>query len=210
MKKIKLVFVFLMLCLAGSAQKVSIPSNLLGEYFGNAEVETTSDEHPEGSKTKKSFSAVISKDDSETYKVVIKGYSLGGEKIKDFSVKELILLFDSPTGRWKIFQENTAYIGFQTESGKEFNVFVSVDNAESWITSEGEMKLVFYATYNNNSVFMTTSFTGKLKKTTTGIERMDTAEKGELKSNIFNLQGHRLRKLQRGINIVNGKKILVK
>ena len=55
------------------------------------------------------------------------------------------------------------------------------------------------------------SFTGEFETQTTGIRdalRLNNNE--EIKNKIYNLQGQRLSTLQRGLNIVNGKKVYVK
>ena len=53
------------------------------------------------------------------------------------------------------------------------------------------------------------SFTGEFETLTTGIEENAKIEK--LKNvSIYNLQGQRLSRLQKGLNIVNGKKIYIK
>ena len=55
------------------------------------------------------------------------------------------------------------------------------------------------------------SFTGEFETQTTGIRdalRLNNNE--EIKNKIYNLQGQRLSSLQRGLNIVNGKKVYVK
>ena len=57
------------------------------------------------------------------------------------------------------------------------------------------------------------SFTGEFDTQTTGIsDALRLNDKGEMIKNtiIYNLQGQRLNTLQRGLNIVNGRKILVK
>ena len=53
------------------------------------------------------------------------------------------------------------------------------------------------------------SFTGEFKAQLTGIEEV-RSKKIEAKGHIYNLQGQRLSRLQKGLNIVNGKKIYVK
>ena len=45
---------------------------------------------------------------------------------------------------------------------------------------------------------------------TTGIEAMDGAQQSDVQASIYNLAGQRLNKVQRGVNIVNGKKIMVR
>ena len=53
------------------------------------------------------------------------------------------------------------------------------------------------------------SFTGEFKAQLTGIEEV-RSKKFEAKGHIYNLQGQRLRSLQKGLNIVNGQKVFVK
>ena len=53
------------------------------------------------------------------------------------------------------------------------------------------------------------SFTGEFETLTTGIQELKSSRIEELKS-IYNLQGQRLNRLQKGLNIVNGRKVFVK
>ena len=49
-----------------------------------------------------------------------------------------------------------------------------------------------------------------LKEDATGIGLTESTEKTEGTEGIYNLQGQRVNSLQKGINIVGGKKVLVK
>ena len=53
------------------------------------------------------------------------------------------------------------------------------------------------------------SFTFVFEDETTGITETRPATREEVET-IFNLGGQRLQKMQRGVNIVNGRKVLVK
>ena len=53
------------------------------------------------------------------------------------------------------------------------------------------------------------SFTGEFETQTTGIEEI-CSKRSEVRDYIYNLQGQRLPSLQKGLNIVNGKKVYVK
>ena len=53
------------------------------------------------------------------------------------------------------------------------------------------------------------SFTGQFETKTTGIEEI-SSKRSEVRDYIYNLQGQRLTSLQKGLNIVNGKKVYVK
>ena len=52
-------------------------------------------------------------------------------------------------------------------------------------------------------------FTGEFETQTTGIEEV-RSQKSEVRGYIYNLQGQRLSTLQKGLNIVNGKKVYIK
>ena len=53
------------------------------------------------------------------------------------------------------------------------------------------------------------SFTGEFNVLTTGIEKVKS-QKTEARGFIYNIQGQRLNSIQKGLNIVNGRKVLVK
>lgn len=53
------------------------------------------------------------------------------------------------------------------------------------------------------------TFTGEFETQTTGIEEV-RCKKSEVRDAIYNLQGQRLNSLQKGLNIVNGKKVFVR
>ena len=53
------------------------------------------------------------------------------------------------------------------------------------------------------------SFVGEFEVQTTGIETIRN-KKENVKTYIYNLQGQRIRSLQKGLNIVNGRKVYVK
>jgi len=52
-------------------------------------------------------------------------------------------------------------------------------------------------------------FTGEFETLTTGIQELKSSRIEKLKS-IYNLQGQRLNRLQKGLNIVGGRKVFVK
>jgi hypothetical protein len=53
------------------------------------------------------------------------------------------------------------------------------------------------------------SFTGEFDVQTTGITEVIN-NKVKTRTDIFNLQGQRISSLQKGLNIVNGRKVVVK
>jgi hypothetical protein len=54
------------------------------------------------------------------------------------------------------------------------------------------------------------TFTGEFEVQTTGIEEVSYNNKVKTNNTIFNLQGQRINSLQKGLNIVNGRKVVIK
>ena len=54
------------------------------------------------------------------------------------------------------------------------------------------------------------TFTGEFEVQTTGIEEVSYNNKVKARTDIFNLQGQRISSLQKGLNIVNGRKVVIK
>jgi hypothetical protein len=54
------------------------------------------------------------------------------------------------------------------------------------------------------------TFTGEFEVQTTGIEEVSYNNKVKTNNTIFNLQGQRISSLQKGLNIVNGRKVVIK
>ena len=54
------------------------------------------------------------------------------------------------------------------------------------------------------------TFTGEFEVQTTGIEEVSYNNKAKTNNTIFNLQGQRISSLQKGLNIVNGRKVVIK
>ena len=54
------------------------------------------------------------------------------------------------------------------------------------------------------------TFTGEFEVQTTGIEEVTYNNKVKARTDIFNLQGQRISSLQKGLNIVNGRKVVIK
>lgn len=54
------------------------------------------------------------------------------------------------------------------------------------------------------------TFTGEFETQATGIREVESGKRSELRDAIYNLQGQRLSSMQKGLNIVNGKKVYVR
>lgn len=54
------------------------------------------------------------------------------------------------------------------------------------------------------------TFTGEFETQTTGIREVESGKRSEVRDAIYNLQGQRLSSMQKGLNIVNGKKVYVR
>ena len=93
------------------------------------------------------------------------------------------------------------------ESGKA--VYEKIINAGSIVGLNIDISKYPEGNYTVTVENSNESFTGEFKAQLTGIEEV-RSKKIEAKGHIYNLQGQRLSRLQKGLNIVNGKKIYVK
>ncbi len=112
-------------------------------------------------------------------------------------------------------ESNVAYVGFRlfndTDGGKELLDVYLIDYQSTSFASE----LADYGMYGPDGDYpymatmtgMYINFT--MERTATDIEGVE-AELPAVAKGIYNLQGQKLQKLQRGVNIVNGKKVVVK
>ena len=103
---------------------------------------------------------------------------------------------------------NDAYmVSITDESGKA--VYEKPINAGSIVGLNIDISKYPEGNYTVTVENSNESFTGEFKAQLTGIEEV-RSKKIEAKGHIFNLQGQRLSRLQKGLNIVNGQKIYVK
>ena len=93
------------------------------------------------------------------------------------------------------------------ESGKA--VYEKIINAGSIVGLSIDISKYPEGNYTVTVENSNESFTGEFKAQLTGIEEV-RSKKIEAKGHIYNLQGQRLSRLQKGLNIVNGRKIFVK
>ena len=93
------------------------------------------------------------------------------------------------------------------ESGKA--VYEKIINAGSIVGLSIDISKYPEGNYTVTVENSNESFTGEFKAQLTGIEEV-RSKKIEAKGHIFNLQGQRLSRLQKGLNIVNGQKIYIK
>ena len=103
---------------------------------------------------------------------------------------------------------NDAYmVSITDESGKA--VYEKAINAGSIVGLNIDISKYPEGNYTVTVENSNESFTGEFKAQLTGIEEV-RSKKIEAKGHIYNLQGQRLSRLQKGLNIVNGQKIYVK
>jgi flagellar hook assembly protein FlgD len=108
----------------------------------------------------------------------------------------------------KLDRLSDAYqVRITNESGKA--VYEKIINAGSIVGLNIDI-----STYPNGHYTVTVensneSFTGEFNAQKTGIQEV-RMKKEDSKSYIYNLQGQRISSLQKGLNIVNGRKVLVK
>ena len=103
---------------------------------------------------------------------------------------------------------NDAYmVSITDESGKA--VYEKAINAGSIVGLNIDISKYPEGNYTVTVENSNESFTGEFKAQLTGIEEV-RSKKIEVKGHIYNLQGQRLSRLQKGLNIVNGQKIYIK
>ncbi len=113
-------------------------------------------------------------------------------------------------------ESNVAYVGMRTftdaESGKELLDVYLIDYQSTSFATE----LVDFGMYspdmdgNPYMAWMSGMYINfTMERTATDIEGVE-AELPAVAKGIYNLQGQKMQKLQRGINIVNGKKVVIK
>lgn len=103
---------------------------------------------------------------------------------------------------------NDAYmVSITDESGKA--VYEKAINAGSIVGLNIDISKYPEGNYTVTVENSNESFTGEFKAQLTGIDEI-RSKKIEAKGYIYNLQGQRLRSLQKGLNIVNGQKVFVK
>ena len=103
---------------------------------------------------------------------------------------------------------NDAYmVSITDESGKA--VYEKAINAGSIVGLNIDISKYPEGNYTVTVENSNESFTGEFKAQLTGIEEV-RSKKIEAKGHIYNLQGQRLSRLQKGLNIVNGRKIYVR
>ena len=103
---------------------------------------------------------------------------------------------------------NDAYmVSITDESGKA--VYEKAINAGSIVGLNIDISKYPEGNYTVTLEYSNESYTGIFKAQLTGIDEV-RSKKIEAKGHIYNLQGQRLSRLQKGLNIVNGQKIYVK
>jgi hypothetical protein len=115
---------------------------------------------------------------------------------------------DAPTG-----------ITFKVGNGNAVNVcngdaydqlYVKEISASGFSDENGTLEVQFIVAENNNISWLSyKDLFYEVAEVPTAIEDVEAATAGE-NSSIFNLSGQKLNSLQKGINVVNGKKVLVK
>ena len=98
-------------------------------------------------------------------------------------------------------------VSITNESGKA--VYEKTINAGSIVALNIDISAYAKGRYTVNVENGRESFTGEFETQTTGIEAIRN-NKEVIRTGIYNLQGQRLNSLQKGLNIVNGRKIYVK
>jgi hypothetical protein len=99
-------------------------------------------------------------------------------------------------------------VSITNESGKA--VYEKAINAGSIVGLNIDISAYAKGRYTVTMENSLESFTGEFEVQTTGIQEVTYNNKVKTRTDIFNLQGQRISSLQKGLNIVNGRKVVVK
>ena len=99
-------------------------------------------------------------------------------------------------------------VSITNESGKA--VYEKAVNAGSIVGLNIDISASAKGRYTVTMENSLESFTGEFEVQTTGIEEVAYNNKVKTRTDIFNLQGQRISSLQKGLNIVNGRKVVIK
>ena len=99
-------------------------------------------------------------------------------------------------------------VSITNESGKV--VYEKAINAGSIVGLNIDISAYAKGRYTVTMENSLESFTGEFEVQTTGIEEVIDNNKVKASNTIFNLQGQRISSLQKGLNIVNGRKVVIK
>ena len=99
-------------------------------------------------------------------------------------------------------------VSITNESGKA--VYEKAINAGSIVGLNIDISAYAKGRYTVTMENSLESFTGEFEVQTTGIEEVIDNNKVKARTDIFNLQGQRISSLQKGLNIVNGRKVVIK
>ena len=99
-------------------------------------------------------------------------------------------------------------VSITNESGKA--VYEKAINAGSIVGLNIDISAYAKGRYTVTMENSLESFTGEFEVQTTGIEEVAYNNKVKTRTDIFNLQGQRINSLQKGLNIVNGRKVVIK
>ena len=99
-------------------------------------------------------------------------------------------------------------VSITNESGKA--VYEKAINAGSIVGLNIDISAYAKGRYTVTMENSLESFTGEFEVQTTGITELTYNNKVKARTDIFNLQGQRISSLQKGLNIVNGRKVVIK
>ena len=99
-------------------------------------------------------------------------------------------------------------VSITNESGKA--VYEKAINAGSIVGLNIDISAYAKGRYTVTMENSLESFTGEFDVQTTGITELTYNNKVKARTDIFNLQGQRISSLQKGLNIVNGRKVVIK
>lgn len=205
MKNLLLIVVLLVTSFSVKAKDDVKASSFYGVYRGKMKVNIEGS----SSSTVRDVVFTISKGsevDESSVKVTLSGYQIGGYELKDFDILGGTKV-QKVRGMWMLTQDVTAYV--QVESKNKGKVlFMLGQRLEGDFVSNDELKISGAFHYGDlpNMTQMNFDFSGKRDKST-GISGVKVGA-NDKEDRIFDLQGRRVYAPQKGLYIINGKKVL--
>lgn len=216
-----------------NGQEVEYPFEMLKEmtfFNGTPTVTVKANEDPDNAGNY--YSTFYSSLEAYNIPEGVKAYTaeeLEGEEVKLTEVEgdilpqgEAVLLYSTTISNMAMTVADDNGSKSQNNLFDGVDVTTEQDGSKYYILSYGQNKLGFYQMSSDmmlspNKAFIEMSL-GSAKalrfvlpgEDTTNIENINEIDNENENNAIYNLQGVRLNKLQKGINIVNGKKIIVK
>lgn len=205
MRKIYLTVLLSVFSISSLFAQTADVTALPGEYQGKLSIIAEN-----GLIEERSTSVTLEKAGENDYTLTLKGYKLNNAEFPSITIPNVKALKQG--NRVSLTFPNNV-ISEKAANGQFFSIGFKDEYRISHISiDDKELALsLAFRTAKGFGAYVTTKtiFTGK-KQTTTGIREVEQGDVSAKKSVVYHLNGQRATKPQRGIFIVNGKKVLYK